>query len=61
MTYSVFCYSFDMPSIKIKSNLTLADAQAICSDPDTSSRTTKDWKLLKMYGTGPWFYGYTEE
>jgi hypothetical protein len=61
MTYAVFCYSFDKPSIRIASNLSLDKAQAICRDPETSSSTTKDWKLLKKYGKGPWFYGYTEE
>jgi hypothetical protein len=61
MTYAVFCYSFDKPSVKIKSNLSLQDAQAICHNPDTNSSTTKDLKLLKKYGKGPWFYGYTEE
>jgi len=61
MTYAVFCYSFDKPSIRIADNLSLDEAQAICRDPETSSSTTKDWKLLKKYGKGPWFYGYTEE
>jgi hypothetical protein len=61
MTYAVFCYRFDKPNVKIKSKLSLADAQTICRDPSTSSSTTKEWKLLKRYGEGPWFYGYTEE
>jgi hypothetical protein len=61
MTYSVYCYFFDKPSIKIKSRLSLENAQLICNDPDTSSRTTQGWQLLKKFGKGPWFYGYTEE
>ena len=61
MTYAVFCYSFYNPSVKIASNLSLADAQAICRDPKTSSGTTEDQELLKRYGKGPWFYGYTKE
>ena len=61
MTYAIFCYSFDKPSVRIASNLSLDEAQAICHDPKTSSSTTKDQELLKRYGNGPWFYGYTEE
>jgi hypothetical protein len=61
MTYAVFCYRFDQPSVKIQCHLSLADAQAICKNPETSSSTTKNWQLLKKYGKGPWFYGYTEE
>jgi len=61
MTYSVFCLRPDQPPVKIASGLLLADAQTICKDPDTSSRTTKSWKLLKRYGEGPWFYGYEKE
>jgi len=61
MTYSVFCYFFDQPSVKIKSRLTLDQARKICDDPQTSSRTTDDQAMIKRWGAGPWFYGYTEE
>lgn len=61
MTYSVFCYRFKEPAVKLYSNLSLEDAQKICKDPDTSSQTTKDWKLLKKWGPDHWFYGYEKD
>jgi len=61
MTYTFFCFIFDKPSVRIASNLSLDEVQVICRNPDTSSSTTKDRELLKKYGKGPWFYGYTEE
>jgi hypothetical protein len=61
MTYAVFCYRFDKPSVKITGKLSLSEAQTLCRDPATSSSTTKNWQLLKRHGKGPWFYGYTEE
>ena len=46
----------------IKRGLTLAQAQAHCKDPETSSRTCTDAAgLLRTRERGPWFDGYTAE
>jgi hypothetical protein len=52
------------PGIKrtIKSGLSLAQAQAHCSDPETSSKTcrlARNVKRTQQYG--PWFDSYTQE
>jgi hypothetical protein len=41
----------------IAEGLTLAEAQAHCRDPETSSRTASDPDL----SAGPWFDGYERE
>ena len=44
------------------SGLTLAQAQAHCSDPETSSRTaTNSIATKRTARIGPWFDGYTSE
>lgn len=46
----------------ILSGLTLAEAQAHCSDPETSSRTcTKSAGKARTRKLGPWFDSYTED
>ncbi len=45
----------------IKSGLTLDEAQAHCSDPQTSSSTcTRSDRRAITAARGPWFDGYTE-
>ena len=57
-TYSVYCYRFEDSPELIESGLGLEDAQSICRDPETSSRTASD---PSKHGSNPWFYGFTEE
>lgn len=46
----------------IKTGLTLEEAQAHCSNPETSSRTaTSAAARRRTAERGPWFDGYTEE
>ena len=46
----------------IKTGLTLEEAQAHCSDPETSSRTCeKRVNVKRTEERGPWFDGYTEQ
>ena len=50
------------PKRTIKKNLTIDEAQKICSDPETSSETCTNYKARKRTELrGPWFYGYTEQ
>jgi len=58
MSYSVYCFRFDQDDVLVKSNLTLEDAEWICSLPHTSSQTTESEALMERWGPGPWFYGY---
>lgn len=45
----------------LKRGLTLAEAQAHCNDPETSSSTCKGPKnKRRTYRNGPWFDGYEE-
>lgn len=50
------------PSRTIKSGLTLEQAQAHCSDPETSSSTaTSAAAKRRTAQRGPWFDGYDDE
>lgn len=55
-TYKIIRFFFNKPSIVIKTNLTLEEAQKHCNDPETSSTTCKNnpYKI-------PWFDGYEKE
>ena len=57
-TYSVVLFRFKGESEVVESGLSLEEAQEICEDPETSSRTATDPTL---YGNQPWFFGYREE
>lgn len=57
-TYSVVLFRFKGESEVMERNLTLEEAQEICDDPETSSRTCSD---PNRYGSAPWFFGYREE
>jgi hypothetical protein len=57
-TYKVIIMRFRGESSTFKRGLTLEQAQAICSDPETSSSTASD---PTKYGESPWFFGFTEE
>ena len=62
MTYKIIrMYFEDYPNRQIKRGLTLEQAQAHCSDPETSSRTaTKSAGKARTRTRGPWFDGYEE-
>ena len=57
-TYSVLLFRFRGGSEVMYSGLSLEEAQEICEDPETSSRTSSD---PDRYGSNPWFFGYTAE
>lgn len=46
----------------LHTGLTLEEAQAICRDPETSSRTATSEEARQLtQECGPWFVGYEEE
>lgn len=54
--------SEDWVTETIETGLTLEEAQAHCSDPETSSSTcTEPENVARTEERGPWFDGYTEE
>ena len=54
-------YFNDIPSRTIARGLTLDEAQAHCSDPETSSSTCEKYVNRKRTERlGKWFDGYTE-
>lgn len=54
-------YQRDSSQRTIKSGLTLEEAQAHCSDPETSSSTcTRSDRKAITGARGPWFDGYEE-
>lgn len=55
-------YQGDHPREHLQGGLTLAEAQAHCSDPETSSGTcTSDVGKRRTAQRGPWFDAYYEE
>jgi hypothetical protein len=63
-TYKVQRLYFRKPGVKrtIKTRLSLAEAQAHCSDPETSSSTCVTARMQRYTAQhGPWFDSYTEE
>lgn len=63
-TYNVKRMFFDdrYPSEIVATGLTLEEAREHCQDPETSSRTCTDPKLVALTEErGPWFDGYDEE
>ncbi len=62
-TYRVVrMYQGDHPRETISEGLSLEDAQAHCSDPETSSSTASDPEAVaRTQERGPWFDGYEEE
>lgn len=51
-----------MSSECIDTGLTLEEAQAHCKDPETSSKTATDSRLVTLtHLFGDWFDGYEEE
>ena len=62
-TYKVSRVYFNRPGYHrlIKDRLTLAEAQAHCNDPETSSSTAKGAAARRRTrDLGPWFDCYTE-
>ncbi len=63
-TYKIIRHYFrdDIPNEIITRGLTLAQAQAHCSDPETSSETAKgELAVERTKRVGPWFDGYDRE
>lgn len=60
--YKVVRHYFNFPNTRtIKSGLTLAEAQAHCRDPESSSQTCKSPKAKRRtHKYGAWFDGYQE-
>jgi hypothetical protein len=63
MSYTIVRYYFeeDHESEIIQTGLTLEEAQAWCTDPETSSRTARSEEAERRTDEfGPWFDGYRE-
>lgn len=61
-TYKIVRMYFRGERKTIKTGLTLEQAQAHCSDPETSSRTATSGKARRRTAEhGPWFDGYEQE
>lgn len=63
-TYRVVRFSQRGRPRVIERGLTLAQAQTICNDPSTSSRTKNPSVLVQQRldaNRGHWFYGYERE
>lgn len=60
-TYKTILFRFNGGNKVLDRGLTLEEAQEICKDPDTSSRTCEKAANFKKWGDGPWFVGYDEE
>jgi len=61
-TYKIVRFYFHSGRRVVQRGLTLEQAQAHCSDPETSSRTCcKAHNVRRTREKGPWFDGYSEE
>ena len=61
MAYKIIRHYFKGGKRLIQKGLTLAEAQAHCKDPETSSSTATSAKAMKRTrAKGPWFDSYTE-
>jgi len=62
MSYAIIRHYKDSYKKRIiATNLTLEEAQAWCSDPETSSSTCKKpHNKARTRKLGPWFDGYTD-
>jgi hypothetical protein len=64
MSYSIVRHYMNRPGPGrvIARGLTLAEAQAHCRDPETSSRTATSLSAIETtHRFGPWFDGYRED
>lgn len=63
ITYVIVLFFLDdYPAEVIQTDLSLEEAQAICSDPESSSRTcTRVAGNERTEEKGAWFIGYREE
>lgn len=59
-TYKTVLFKFDGSRRTLEKGLTLEEAQEICRDDNSSSRTCADAKRMRNWGKH-WFIGYTEE
>ena len=62
--YKIIRFYFNREGYKktIKKGLTLEQAQAYCSHPETSSSTCKEpVNVRRTAKLGPWFDGYTDQ
>lgn len=61
-SYRVVRFYFRGPKRTVKAGLTLAEAQAHCADPETSSTTCRLARnVRRTRQRGPWFDGYERE
>lgn len=62
MSYKIIRMFYSGKGRVVAKGLTLAEAQAWCRDPETSSRTcTEAAGRLRTKLSGPWFDGYEDE
>jgi hypothetical protein len=60
-TYQTILFRFNGPNKVLARGLTLEQAQEVCRDPNTSSKTCEKASYFKRWGDGPWFVGYDED
>jgi hypothetical protein len=60
-TYQTILFRLNGPNKVLARGLTLEQAQEVCRDPNTSSKTCEKASYFKRWGDGPWFVGYDED
>lgn len=63
-TYKIrrFFADLDVPNVTVETGLTLAEAQAHCQNPETSSSTATSAEAIERTAKyGDWFDGYDVE